>query len=107
MGWGWGSGTEVWRTVLYLGEFVNPVDVVVWCVFTGAGGGRGLELPDVGFVGPSVEVFDRLEIEGFVMSCCRDCDFVGELPEVELGFLFGVVPVRGVVVEPAVVEKAT
>jgi hypothetical protein len=107
VGWGWGSGTEVWRTVLYLCEFVNPVDVVVWCVLTGASAGRELEAPEVGFVRPSVEVFERLEIEGLVVSCCRDCDFVGELPGVELGFLLDVMPVRGVVVELVVVEKAT
>lgn len=102
MGWGWGSGIEAWRTVLYLCEFVNPVDVVVWCVFTGTGAGREeLEAPDVGFVGQSVEVFERLGIEGLVVSCCRDCDFVGEVPE---GFLFGVLPVRGVVLGVAVVK---
>lgn len=106
MGWGWGSGTEVWRTVLYLCEFANPADVV-WCVLIGAGSGRGeLEAPDVDFVGPSVEAFERLGVEGLVVSCCRDCNFVGEVPEVELVFLLGVLPVRGVVLE-LVVVKAT
>ena len=82
------------------------MDVVVWCALTGGGAGRELEVPDVGFVGPSVVLLERLEIEGLVASCCRNCDFVGELPEVELWFLLDVVPVRGVVVELVVVEKA-
>jgi len=107
VGWRWGSGTEVWRTVLYLCEFVNPA-VVVWCVLTGVGVGRGeLETPGAGFVGPSVELFERLEIEGLVVSCCRDCGFGGGAPGVEPGFLLGALPERGVVPELTVVEKAT
>lgn len=108
MGWGWGSGTDVWRMVLYLCEFVNPVDVVVWCVLTVGGAGRGeLGTPGVGFVGPSVDVFERLEIEGLVVNCCRGCVFVGEVPDVEAEFLLGALPVRGVVLELVVLEKAT
>lgn len=104
MGWGWGSGTEVWRTVLYLCEFVNVVDAVVRCGLTGASTGRELEDPDVGFVGASAEVFERLDIGGFVVGCCRDCDFVSEVPEVEAWFLLGVLPVRGVVFELSVAK---
>lgn len=74
----------------------------------GGGAGRGeLEAPDVNFVGPSVEVFERLGVERFVVNCCRGWDFVSGVPEVELVFLLGVLPVRGVVLELAVVEKAT
>ena len=64
-----------------------------------------METPDVGFVGPSTEVFERREIEGLVVSCCRECGFVGEVPWVELVFLLGVLPVRGVVLELAVLGK--
>ena len=65
------------------------------------GAGRGvLETPGVGFVGPSVEVLERLEMEGLVVvSCCRDCGFVGEAPVVGPVFLVGMLPVRSVVLE--------
>lgn len=84
------------------------MEVVAWCVLTGAGAGRGaLETPDVGFVGPSVEVLERLEMEGpVVVSCCRDWGFVGEVPEVGPAFLLGALPVLGVVLGPVVLEKA-
>lgn len=108
MGWGWGSGTEVWRTTLYLCELANPADVAGWRALMGAGVGKGgLEAPSAGFVGPSVEVFERLEIEGLVVICCRDCDFAGEVPEEGPAFLLGVLPVRGVALELAALEEAT
>lgn len=107
MGWGWGSGTEVWRTTLYLCGFVNPAGVAVWCVLTGAGVGKGeLEIPGADFVGPSVEVFGRLGIEGLVVICCRDCDFAGDVPEEEPVFLLGVLPIRGVALELVALEEA-
>ena len=95
--------------MLYLCEFVNPVEVVVWCVLTGAGVGKGvLETPDVVFVGPSVEVLERLEVEVLgVVSCCRDCSFVCEVPVMGPACLPGVLPVRSVVLELAVLGKFT
>jgi hypothetical protein len=108
VGWRWGSGTEVWRTAVYLCEFANPADVDACCVFTGVGVGRGgLGTPDVSFVEPSVEVLERLETEELVANCCRGCDFVGGAPVVEPVFLLGTPPVRGVVVELVLLEKAT
>jgi len=93
--------------VLYLCEFVNPVEVAAWCVLTGTGVGRGLlETPDVAFVGPSVEVLERLEVEGLgVVSCCRDCNFVWGVPVMGPACLLGALPVRSVVLELAVLEK--
>ena len=51
-------------------------------------------------------VLERLEMEGLVVSCCRDCGFVGEVPEVGPTFLLGVLLVRSVVLELAVLENA-
>ena len=85
---------------------MNPAEVAVWWVLTGVGVGRGvLETPDVCFPGASM-VLERLEMEGLVVSCCRDCGFVGEVPEVGPTFLLGVLLVRSVVLELAVLENA-
>lgn len=86
---------------------MNPVEVAVLCVLTGAGAVRGvLETPGVGFVGVSAAL-ERLGVEGLVVvSCCRGCGFVGGFPDVGPTFLLGVLPVRGVALELAVLEKA-
>lgn len=94
--------------MLYLCGFVNPVEVVVWCVLAGAGAGKGVfETPDAVFVGPSVEALERLEVEGLgAVSCCRDCSFVCEVPVMGPACLLGVLLVRSVVLELVVLEKA-
>lgn len=93
--------------MVYLCGLANPVVVVVWCVLAGAGVGRGVfATPGVVFVGLSVEVLDRLEVEGLgVVSCCRDCSFVCEVPVIGPACLPGVLLVRSVVLELVVLEK--